>query len=70
MGPFVLGTVEKLTGSFMGGLFFLTTCMALSSITVFLLGRRDPGEPGTPVGDVPAKAPLVSPGKVGAQTTP
>ena len=68
MGPFVLGTVEKLTGSFMGGLFFLTTCMALSSITVFLLGRRDPGEPGTPVQDV--KAPLVRPGKGGAQTTP
>jgi MFS transporter, ACS family, tartrate transporter len=68
MGPFVLGTVEKLTGSFMGGLFFLTACMSLSSMTVFWLGRRDRGQPGTPVEDV--KAPLVSPGKVGAQTTP
>ena len=43
MGPFVLGTVEKLTGSFMGGLFFLTACMALSSITVFLAGAARRG---------------------------
>ena len=43
IGPFVLGNVEKLTGSFMGGLFFLATCMALSSLTVFWLGRRDRG---------------------------
>jgi ACS family tartrate transporter-like MFS transporter len=66
MGPFVLGTVEKLTGSFMGGLFFLAACMSLSSMTVFWLGRRDPAEPGANVEDVEPKAALVNPGKVGA----
>ena len=38
MGPYVLGTVEKITGSFMGGIAFLIVCMALSSLTVFGLG--------------------------------
>jgi len=70
MGPFVLGTVEKLTGSFMGGLFFLTTCMALSSITVFWLGRSDVAGSGRGAEDVRPRAPLVKSGKVGAETTP
>ena len=52
MGPFVLGTVEKLTGSFMGGLFFLTACMALSSVTVFWLGRSDVAGSGRGAADV------------------
>jgi ACS family tartrate transporter-like MFS transporter len=66
MGPFVLGTVEKLTGSFMGGLYFLTACMALSAITVFLLGRRDPGETDRTLEDTLTNAPLGKPRKVGA----
>jgi len=66
MGPFVLGTIEKLTGSFMGGLYFLTACMALSSITVFLLGRRDPGETDPTLEDTLTNAPLGKPRKVGA----
>jgi ACS family tartrate transporter-like MFS transporter len=66
MGPFVLGTIEKLTGSFMGGLYFLTACMALSAITVFLLGRRDPGEPDPTLEDTLTNAPLGKPRKVGA----
>jgi ACS family tartrate transporter-like MFS transporter len=66
MGPFVLGTIEKLTGSFMGGLYFLTACMALSAITVFLLGRRDPGETDRTLEDTLTNAPLGKPRKVGA----
>jgi ACS family tartrate transporter-like MFS transporter len=44
MGPFVLGTVEKLTGSFEGGLFFLIACMAGASFVVFrlTLGGAEP----------------------------
>ena len=57
--------VEKLTGSFMGGLFFLTTCMALSSITVFWLGRSDVAGSGRGAEDGQPSAPLVKPGKVG-----
>jgi ACS family tartrate transporter-like MFS transporter len=70
MGPFVLGTIEKVTGSFMGGLYFLTACMALSSITVFLLGRRDPGETDRTLEDTLTNAPLTRRRKVGAETTP
>jgi ACS family tartrate transporter-like MFS transporter len=38
MGPYVLGSVEALTGSFEGGLFFLVVCMTVSAITVLKLG--------------------------------
>jgi MFS transporter, ACS family, tartrate transporter len=38
LGPFILGTVEKRTHSFEGGITFLIVCMALSSLTVFGLG--------------------------------
>jgi ACS family tartrate transporter-like MFS transporter len=38
LGPTVLGKVESLTGSFVGGIYFLCVCMALSAIIIFLLG--------------------------------
>src|SRR5262245_11497292 len=38
MGPWVLGTVEKVTGSFEGGLYFLAVCMALSVVITLRLG--------------------------------
>jgi MFS transporter, ACS family, tartrate transporter len=38
LGPYIMGNVEKITHSFMGGLVFLVVCMALSSLTVFRLG--------------------------------
>jgi ACS family tartrate transporter-like MFS transporter len=37
-GPYVLGTVEKLTGSFQGGIYFLCTSMAVSATIILLLG--------------------------------
>ena len=54
LGPYVLGTVEALTGSFEGGLFFLVVCMTVSAITVVRLGlgsspspaARPPDDPG------------------------
>ena len=54
LGPYVLGTVEALTGSFEGGLFFLVVCMTVSALTVVRLGlgsspspaARPPDEPG------------------------
>jgi len=45
MGPYVLGTVEKLTGSFMGGLVFLIVCMALGALLVFRMGLASRGLP-------------------------
>ncbi|HEX9188609.1 MAG TPA: MFS transporter [Vicinamibacteria bacterium] len=38
MGPWVLGSVEALTGSFEGGLYFLAASMALAAFTVLRLG--------------------------------
>ena len=38
LGPYVLGKVEVLTGSFEGGLFFLVACMTVSAVTVVRLG--------------------------------
>jgi ACS family tartrate transporter-like MFS transporter len=38
LGPWVLGSVEKLTGSFEGGLYFLAASMALAALTVLRLG--------------------------------
>ncbi len=38
LGPWVIGSVEALTGSFEGGLFFLAASMALAAFTVFRLG--------------------------------
>jgi ACS family tartrate transporter-like MFS transporter len=50
LGPWVLGTVETLTGSFEGGLLFLAACMMLSAVTVLGLGlgRSDAPRPGLP----------------------
>jgi ACS family tartrate transporter-like MFS transporter len=38
LGPYVLGTVESLTGSFEGGLLFLGASMGLATIAVLRLG--------------------------------
>ena len=43
MGPFVIGTVEKLTGSFISGLLFLVVSMALSAGHRALPGPEGPG---------------------------
>ena len=43
LGPFVLGKVETITGSFVGGLYFLSCAMVVSATVLFLLGlgRRE-----------------------------
>jgi ACS family tartrate transporter-like MFS transporter len=41
LGPYVLGKVEALTGSFEGGLYFLAASMALASLVVSKLGLGD-----------------------------
>jgi len=38
MGPFVLGKVETLTGSFVGGIYYLCVSMVVSGTVIFLLG--------------------------------
>jgi ACS family tartrate transporter-like MFS transporter len=38
LGPYVLGTMESLTGSFEGGLLFLSASMSLATVTVLRLG--------------------------------
>ncbi|MCI0537372.1 MAG: MFS transporter [Verrucomicrobiales bacterium] len=38
LGPFILGKVETLTGSFAGGIYFLCVSMSLSATILFLLG--------------------------------
>jgi MFS transporter, ACS family, tartrate transporter len=45
MGPYVLGTVESLTGSFEGGLLFLGASMSLGTVTVLRLGLGKRGNP-------------------------
>jgi len=37
LGPYVLGKVQTLTGSFVGGIYFLCVSMALSAMIVFSL---------------------------------
>jgi ACS family tartrate transporter-like MFS transporter len=46
LGPTVLGTVEKYTGSFVGGIYYLCTSMAIcAAIIGFLgIGRRESSE--------------------------
>jgi len=39
LGPYVLGQVEKATGSFKGGLAFLAVSLLVSSVMIALLGR-------------------------------
>jgi ACS family tartrate transporter-like MFS transporter len=43
LGPYVLGKVQAVTGSFVGGLYFLAVSMLLSATIIFLLGlgRRE-----------------------------
>ena len=59
MGPYVLGKVETVTGSFVGGLYYLAISMTVSAIVVFFLGLGhkdmgtianvpEPAVPGTP----------------------
>ncbi len=38
LGPYVLGTVETMTGSFKGGILFLSVSMAISATIIFFLG--------------------------------
>jgi len=38
MGPYVLGQVEKLSGSFVGGIYFLCCSMTVCATIIFLLG--------------------------------
>jgi ACS family tartrate transporter-like MFS transporter len=49
LGPYVLGKVETVTGSFEGGLFFLIVCMGLAAAMVFRLnlGAGDGRRPAT-----------------------
>jgi MFS transporter, ACS family, tartrate transporter len=55
LGPSVIGSVEKLTGSFEGGLYYLCGSMLVSATILFFLGigRRERSEP-VPVEPVPA----------------
>jgi ACS family tartrate transporter-like MFS transporter len=38
LGPAVLGKIETLTGSFVGGIYYLCASMALSAMIILLLG--------------------------------
>jgi ACS family tartrate transporter-like MFS transporter len=38
LGPYVLGSVEAVTGSFEGGLYFVSACMAVAAVVVLRLG--------------------------------
>ena len=42
VGPKVLGKVEKMTGSFSGGIWFLAGMMAVSTIIILTLGLGKP----------------------------
>jgi ACS family tartrate transporter-like MFS transporter len=46
LGPYVLGKVETLTGSFVGGIYYLCVSMAVSASIIFCLrlGRQEAGE--------------------------
>ena len=48
LGPWVLGSVEAMTGSFEGGLYFLAACIALSAYTVLRLGLGRAQPPAAP----------------------
>jgi ACS family tartrate transporter-like MFS transporter len=43
-GPTVLGAVQKMTGSFVGGIYYLSASMAVSALILFFLGlgRKEP----------------------------
>jgi ACS family tartrate transporter-like MFS transporter len=44
LGPYVLGTVEKVTGSFVGGLYYLCCSMLAAAAIIFSfgLGKKEP----------------------------
>ena len=44
LGPYVIGKVETVTGSFVGGIYFLSAAMAASAAIIFWLGlgRKEP----------------------------
>ena len=49
LGPYVLGKVETLTGSFVGGIYYLCISTLVSAVIILLLGigRKDHGEPSS-----------------------
>jgi ACS family tartrate transporter-like MFS transporter len=63
LGPYVLGKVETVTGSFVGGLYFLSCSMMVCATIVFFLGlgrkggaTRPPDSPDEPGAPAPVKA--------------
>ncbi|MBX6314210.1 MAG: MFS transporter [Isosphaeraceae bacterium] len=56
LGPTVIGGVEKLTGSFVGGILFLSVSMATSATIVMLLGLGHRTEKAEPEPDALAEA--------------
>ena len=38
VGPSILGKIETLTGSFVGGIYYLSGSLAMCAIILFLLG--------------------------------
>jgi ACS family tartrate transporter-like MFS transporter len=58
LGPFIVGSVESITGSFESGLLFLGVSAAAGGLTIFLLGigRRDAPEPAVLVSDAVVRA--------------
>ncbi len=46
LGPHVLGKVETLTGSFVGGIYYLCASMTVSALLLFLLGLGRKESPG------------------------
>jgi ACS family tartrate transporter-like MFS transporter len=48
LGPFLVGSVETMTGSFESGLLFLGASAAAGALTIFLMGVGRPEVPDTP----------------------
>jgi ACS family tartrate transporter-like MFS transporter len=48
LGPFLVGSVETMTGSFESGLLFLAASSAAGALTIFLMGVGRPEVPETP----------------------
>ena len=44
----MIGSIEALTGSFQGGVYFLAACIALSACTVLRLGLGRAQPPAAP----------------------
>ena len=58
LGPFIVGSVESITGSFESGLLFLGVSAAAGGLTIFLLGigRREAPEPAVLGSDAVVRA--------------